>query len=251
MPKSDPYNPLNGRTTNNLRTRTTRERNKAPATVGNRTANSTITNIAPPPRKRKRTEGERYMTQSSVCSMQRSEVSPRSKPLLAPEGATEKDPVEVESSSDEINGFEPPTHHTKKRDKLVQNGGAVHAFDVDSDCPPSNAVESTLRIHGDGPSTLNLQQQLETSPSPPLVEGSSPIEQFDDEQKPSKIHVTKLKKIFEDRNKQQEGQSNPRKGRGKLHEDRDKLDEVQDKPTPHINLRVKGGMKPKVGKTCW
>ncbi len=144
------------------------------------------------------------------------------------------------SSSDELNGFE---SRTKKRDKLhlnVQN--AAHAFDVDSDSPPSNAVASTSRIHEDGPATRSLQQRLEMSPS---ARSTSPIEQFGDEQKPSTIRVTELRKRFE-------GGDEPHEDRGKPHENRDKP------PSPFVDFRgvpsLKVNMKakvPKVSKTCW
>jgi hypothetical protein len=175
--------------------------------------------------------------------MQRSKG--RLKPPLGPEEVTEIDPVEV-SSDDEINGLK---YRTKKGDRPqldVQNGDAVHAFDVDLDSPPSNAVASTSRIHEDGPSTLSLQQRLEMSPS---TGSTSPIEQFDDEQKPSTSRVTELRKKYEFWDKLHEG-------RGKPQEDRNKLKEDRNEPAPpHINLRgvppLKSNMKAKVGKTCW
>ncbi len=57
--------------TNTLRPRT-RQQNKALATVGNRTANSTITTA--PPRKKKRMEGERCLTQLCLHSIKPSTI---------------------------------------------------------------------------------------------------------------------------------------------------------------------------------
>jgi hypothetical protein len=133
------------------------------------------------------------------------------------------------SSSDEINHF---GSNTQKRDKPQLNernnaAHATHAFDLDLD-GRQNAVASSSRVHGDGPSTRMLQKDFEM----PSHErrSSSPIEEYQEEQKPIG-YVKATAKAFDD------------------------LDKESSSP-PHLDLKKKSRMKPKmkpnqrVGKAC-
>lgn len=136
------------------------------------------------------------------------------------------------SSSDEINHFGSNTHQAEKRDKpqLNERNNATHtthAFDLDLDGQRQNAVASSSRVHGDGPSTRMLQKDLEM----PSYErrSSSPIEEYQEEPKPMG-YVQRVVKAYEDK---------------------------ESSSSPYVDLKkkskVKSKMKPnqRVGKACW
>lgn len=131
------------------------------------------------------------------------------------------------SSPDEINDFDSNTHRAEKRDRppLNDRSDATHAFDVDSDGQRLNAVASSSRVYGDGPSTRMLQKHHEMSHG----RSCSPIEEYQEEPKTTS-HVKDIVKKFDNLDK---GGSS----------------------SPHINLhqavKMKSKMKPRVGKAYW